>query len=581
MKRKPAKPQKRPKSDATFWRDGTTTNEHPYWGPAQAWWWKKAGWKKDGAAALCVLLAWGYVQHPAGTEWLLACTLSPAAGVYAVVCFRRLQGFRHYWTKVKPLAFALAAVLDQPVSAPRSWLHVPVNYAADPEAEVVIDVPGDFTGADRDMEDVTRAVAAKLAFPNPQVTPRLGGRAPCLVYRHQHPPPEGVSLADIRPRIDAVKPSVVVLGLAAKNEPVELDLDSEIPHVGVSMSTGLGKSEISKNMAAQLLFHGAIVMILDYKLVSHMWADGLPNVCYARTPAEIHEALMWLAWDEVDSDGNVIKPSELTRRKEVLLAARRNREKARFTRLFILAEERNATARVIRRHWRRMGGRGSPPALEALDETGETGRGVDVNIEYVAQRLSAKAAGSDGSRDAMENIGAIITKDPSEQTWKLLGGGHAQPPKSGHPGRYQLIRSSGVTEYQGVLYDRDPELSDAMARELAMAGTVGEPRWDMPFVNRGGLLVPAGAGQGPFARQEGSDQAFVVGQSHGSLPPGEGPARAVTLAEIVAAGLVVSIGAARKLPKRHGWRRVVDDPVHGHQYALTDVYKTLKSKGKR
>jgi len=411
--------------------------------------------------------------------------------------------------------------------------------------------------------------------------PRLGGRAPCLVYRHAIPPPEGVSLADIRPYIEAAKPSEVVLGLAAKAAKTGLDLDDETPHVGVSMSTGLGKSEIAKNVAAQVLYHGGIVMILDYKLVSHMWADGLPSVSYARTPAEIHEALMWLGWDECDGDGNVLKPSELTRRKQVILAATRNREQSNLTRLLIIAEERNATTRILKRHWRRIGGKGASPALEALDEGGETGRQVCVNVLHIAQRLSAKASGSDGSRDAMENISAIITKDPPEQTWKLLAGGHTQPPRSGHPGRYQEIRSQGVTEYQGVLYHRDKELSDAMARELAMAGTVAEPRFDMPFVHRGGLLVPAGMGQMGLARQGDSEQPFDLTPEPSVLTAGEGPARAVKLAEAVAAGLFVSIYAARKVAQRQGWEPVGGDRYTGFTYSVQDIYAYLRAKENR
>ena len=56
---------------------------------------------------------------------------------------------------------------------------------------------------------------------------------------------------------------------------------------------------------------------------------------------------------------------------------------------------------------------------------------------------------------------------------------------------------------------------------------------------------------------------------------------AVTLAEAVTAGLFVSKQAARKLPKRHGWKPVVEDEVGGHQYALTDIHAYLKSRGKR
>jgi hypothetical protein len=215
-----------------------------------------------------------------------------------------------------------------------------------------------------------------------------------------------------------------------------------------------------------------------------------------------------------------------------------------------------------------------------MDETGETGRFIGVNAMHAAQRLSAKASGADGSRDAMENIGAVITKDPDEQTWKLVGRGHTQPPKSGHKGRYQLIRDAGVTEFQGVLYHEDPEESDRIARALAMSGTVGVPPADMPFVWRV-TQVPAGIGQLEPARQGGPEQAFDLTHEPGVLTSGEGPARAVKLAEAVAAGLFVSIAAARKVAQRQGWEPVGGDRYTGFTYSVQDIYAYLRAKENR
>ena len=570
----------RRRSDATVFKDGTKDGTDPTHWSRSPWWPRLAMWKRAVIRDVAAAAGWALLIYRAAALRASAVILGAVLGCGIIRGIRWREEWHHYRTRVRPLAYALAGVLGQPVEKPRLWLAVPQDYATREDAEVVIDVPHGFTGSDRDMEDITRAVTAKLGFPNPEAEQKLRSHKPQLIYRHQQPPPPDVSLADIRPYIDAAKPSQIILGLAKKREVVDLDLDSETPMVAASMTTGDGKSEFAKNMAAQLLYHGAIVMILDYKLVSHMWAEQLPNVCYARTPAEIHRALMWLGWDECDAGGNVIVPSELTRRKQVHLAARRRGEESGLTRLFVLMEERNATGRILKRHWRRIGGKGASPALEALDETGETGRGVKVNKLDIAQRLSAKASGSDGSADARENIGAIFTKDATEATWKMLAAGHAQPPRSGHKGRYQMIQRRGVTDYQGVLYSKDPDESDAMARELAMAGTVAVPRWDMPFVNRGGLLVPAGMGQDDHARQEGPEQPVVIGQSQDALPSGAGPRTAVTLAEAVAAGLFVSIAAARKARHRQGWEPVAEDPVRGHQYALTDIYAYV-NKGKR
>jgi len=569
------------RSDATFWSDGTTTR-HAYWGPAQAWWWRRAGWKRALAKAPVIPAAYGMLFHRAVTERALAVATGAAGGLGLVRFFTWREQWGHDRAVVKPLACRLTALLDQPVRDRRSWLTVPPDYGTDDAAEIVIGVPEDFTAADRDMEDLTRAVTVSTGWMAPKAEPVLRSRHPRLVYTKSLPPPPAVSLEDIRPHIDAARPSEVILGLARKSEPARLDLDSETPMLGFSMSTGEGKSEAAKNVAAQVLYHGGILMILDYKLVSHMWADGLRNVCYARTPAEIQEALMWLAWDDYDDDGNVMRASELTRRKQVVLAARRAGQKPNpGPRLLVLAEERNATARAIRRFHRRMGGKGAPPALESLDETGETGRQVCVNKLDVAQRFSAKASGSDGSADARENIGAIVTKDPKEATWKMLAGGHAQPPRSGHKGRYQLITAPGVTEFQGVLYHKDPVESDRIARELAMAGTIGQVPHDMPFVYRGPLLVPAGMGQDARARQEGSEQGFVLGPEVGVLTAGEGPGRAVTLAEAVAAGVFVSIGAARKAAQRRGWEPAGGTRAGGWEYRVEDLYAYKREQEKR
>jgi hypothetical protein len=580
MKQK-QKPARRPKSDATFWRDGTYF-KRPYW-----WWGDEppkvpAGWKILARVLVLVMVAYGLAAHRTGTALLLAMVLGTAAGVYGVVLFRRLQDWGHDRTVVKPLAARVAGVLDQVVADRRSWLAVPQNYSTSDDAKIVVEVPPDFTAAERDMEDITRAVTVSTGWVAPNVAPELKSRHPRLVYTQRLLPPLSVGLPDILSYIEAAGPREMILGLEAGRDVTSINLDSEEPHFAFGGTTGSGKSEFGKNSAAQFLYHGGILIILDTKLVSHMWADGLPNVSYARTPDEIHDVMMWLSWDQYDASGVVVKPSELTRRKQVLLAARRGGVKPELgPPLLILAEERNATGRVLKRHWRRTGGRGGAPALEAIDETGETGRQLEVHVLHIAQRLSAKASSSDGSRDAMENIGAIVTKDPKEATWKLIADGYAQPPKSGHKGRYQLIRSDGVSEFQGVLYDQDPDRADAIARKLAMSGTVAVPRFDMPLVARGGLLVPAGIGPGGQACQEGSEQGFVLGQDAPVLSSGEGPARAVTLAAATAAGLFVSKQAARKAAQREEWEPVGGDKYSGYTYALTDLYEYQKAKGKR
>ena len=237
-----------------------------------------------------------------------------------IVVFRRWQEWGHYRHRVRPLAAALSPVIDQPEGKPRDWLDVPSDYAEDEEAEIVIAVPQDFTGADRDMEEITRAVSVKLGLIAPEFRKELESRHPRLIYKRSIPPPLSVDLRDIRAAIDAAGDREIVLGLAKKSAVVKLNLDTETPHSACSMGTGSGKSAVAMNMGAQMLYHGAVAMILDLQMISHMWARDLPNVCYADDIEKIHLALCWLGWDERDENGTIINESEITRRRRVGLA---------------------------------------------------------------------------------------------------------------------------------------------------------------------------------------------------------------------------------------------------------------------
>ena len=150
-----------------------------------------------------------------------------------------------------------------------------------------------------------------------------------MILAKSQPPPLSVTFSDIRKHILAADASQVILGLgpprAGLPDVISVNVNSETPHAAASMTTGDGKTMLAMNYAAQLAYRGALIVCLDYKWFSHMWLDGLPSVAYARTPEEIHEVLCWLGYDDRDSDGNIIRESELTRRKRVGLAPRNAR----------------------------------------------------------------------------------------------------------------------------------------------------------------------------------------------------------------------------------------------------------------
>jgi hypothetical protein len=440
--------------------------------------------------------------------------------------YRAVRWWAHRWRYERPTRRVLTRELEAP----------PPRLAIEPDrSRVRIWLPEDFGGSPREREAVERVVAVKVA---PEMEPdweSLRGAKPLVTFTKSEPPPPKVASRHILPAIEAAAEHVVILGIGKKDQVIDVSLDTESPHLGFCMTTGDGKSAAAANASVQILYHGGLVIMLDYKLMSHMWARGLPNVAYAGTPSELHAMLCWLANDDE-------RESELTRRKQVALASadiRGNVTADIGPRILVVAEELNVTQRILKSYWRKTGGKGPSPAAEALDEVLFTGRQLRVHALQIGQRLSAKATSGSGSADSRENLGAIVFSDPSDSTWRMLTDGHVKPPASGHKGRYQVVTRKQVREMQGALWDEED------CRAFATAGTVAIPRADMPFVTH---RVPAVVGQTAASAIEAPDQGKVV--QHEALPPLRDPGT-VTLKEAVEAGMWPTIHAARQAKQRH------------------------------
>jgi hypothetical protein len=542
--------QKRPKSDATFFRDGTYT-EHAYWGAAQAWWWRLAGWKKKAPWVLFVALTWAFATHPLATAWVLALIGGPAAGLGVVWAeMRRLQ-WKHYRTRVRPLHYALAPVLRlPPATRPQTYLTVPVDYATNLDAAIEIQLPQDFTGGDGEKTEISRAVDVKLGIEAPDAEWKLLGRQPHVKFTRSEPSPDRVPFSAIAGVVKDANPHEVIIGLGKKAQVIKVSVDNDSPHVGLTMTSGDGKSTIAKNVGAQMLYHGCIVMVLDCKLISHMWARGLPNVSYAGTPAEIEAAMVWLA-------------GEVARRNEVTLAGADVEGEVHADvgpRILVIAEELNATQDLLRAWWNdEMGRKGRSPGSKALDRVMFMGRQVHINVLQIGQRLSVRAS---GSGDARVNLGVLIFADPEPSTWKMLvGDRHLLPAASGHLGRLQVVTRKEVRETQGAY------LTGRQARDFALAGTIAVPRLDMPCVTRVSGVPP-----GKELALVGSDEPMSVGR------PTPGPPT-VTLREAVNAGLFPSVDAVRKRQQRdETFPRPVGSRNSAHLFDLNDLYAYLAAK---
>jgi hypothetical protein len=478
--------------------------------------------RRTGRVAVAVFLVLAWISWP---SWLaLAITVLALGGAAAWAGWRgwaRWAERKHHNTWVKPLHLVAAHQVGLPPAAdPRSWLSVEPD-----RSRVLAELPQGFNPGKDDKDRLVQTFVSKLGIESPEVRWMLAGPKPRLELLASVPPPPKVLLADVRARLDTIKPDELIWGIGKRSALVATSLSGDSPHIGLSMGSGAGKSVTARSLAAQMLYRGAVVLILDIKMISHQWARGLPNVAIARRPEEIHAALIWLA-------------VELERRNEEALRHadfEGNVHAALGPRILVICEEMNATVSRLRKYWRQIRAGDDParsPALDALDAVSFMGRQVLCNIIYIGQRLSVRASGGDG--DARENIGVIAFGRYSPSNWKMLAPDFPMPPKSMTPGRLQVVTDK-VAEVQCTYM---PALE---ARELALAGVVSGCPPEMPCAPR----VITGHAE-PVS---GPDHGAVPGTPPLAIPAGP---VLVTLKEAVDEGIVTRSLAALRIARHRG-----------------------------
>jgi hypothetical protein len=516
----------------------------------------RATFRVSGELAVVLALA-GLVAARTVTLVMLAFAAAFALLLAVAWAVDKLTSHAHNRDYVTPLERTVTAMIGEPPEV----LQIERDGSA--VQSVTLEWAREVEIGPPEQAMVLDAVTRRLSIEAPEEHWNVLGRKREVTFVRSTPPPDRVHAHEITGCVREAAEHEIVLGLGKKAQVMDVSLDTEIPHLGFCMASGDGKSTAAMNTSTQVLYHGGIVAILDYKLMSHMWARGLPNVAYAGTPEELHELLIWLAWDDDTRE------SELTRRKKVALASadiRGNVHANIGPRILVVAEELNSTQKKLKTYWRQIGGKGPSPAAEALEEIHFTGRQLRIHCLDIAQRLSARATSSGGSADSRENIGAILFSNPSASTWKMLADGHAQPPATDHKGRYQLYTRKTVRELQGVLWDEQE------ARDFALSGTVAVPRDDMPFTG-----VPAVVGHEAPALMQGPDLGFVVGHEPPEAPVVPG---AVTLREAAEAQMFPSVAAARKAVQRAALQPVGERGV-AHLFSVADLYACQPGRNQR
>jgi hypothetical protein len=510
------------RTDATWLRPSTKTL-HPI--PVVRWHHMPRLHRAGIRTAATLIALWvmiGLLAYRTAMLWVLFAAGLVAGAVGGWWGYHRARNWQHHRDYVKPLNDELPA-------------GVTVRELTRDRTRTVLALPPGFTG-EKEQKQIMQVAGAKLNLTG-QLEPawKLHGKHPEVTLTLVQPPPGYVSFADIRALADAAEEHEIVLGLGRKNVPGTVSVDSDSPHIGLSMGSGDGKSVTARNAACQLAHHGALIVVLDSKFVSQHWAAGLRNVAYARTPQEIHDLAVWLA-------------GEVDRRKQLALWHADVEGIVHANpgpRIVAILEELNVTQTELSAYWKDTGGKGRSPAVAALDKVSFIGRQVLVNLVYIGQRLSAKAT-SGGSGDARENLGVLLMSNPAASTWKMLvGDRHALPAATDTTGRLQVVTAKTVTEIQGAY------VTGAQARDYATSGDVAQPSADMPCV---GGLAPVGTRE--RAAQHVPDMAAITGTRPdlhvvADIPVRPQPPPRITISAAVAEGISgPTVDAVRKALQR-------------------------------
>ncbi len=406
-------------------------------------------------AVAAVGAGYAYSVASAGAMVRVAWWSWAAAAIAAVVAGWQLAGWARAWRHrrrwVRPLEVALRPQLGYPPNMPaRSWLVVP-GELAEAEGGVQVYLPAGFIGRPREREQLETTVRSKLALGDVNVAWRLVSRNHFVQFTARARPPARVLFreAAVRVVIERARASRPVIGLAAGGRPVGVDLDSESPHVAVSAGTGAGKSNTLRVVAAQLMHHGASLVILDLKRRSHRWAKGLEGVTYCREVAEIHRGLVELAAEAMD--------------RNVQADAYGDDTEPPWQRRVVVMEELNSTMEELTAYWRdELGERGVSPAVRAYRQILFMGRAVQVHLLTAAQLFTAQSAGGPAAR---AQYGTIVMSRFNQRAWKMLLPEITPVPKAGRqPGRGWVALGGEADETQIVF------MSEAECREWAASG---------------------------------------------------------------------------------------------------------------
>ncbi|GHG09947.1 hypothetical protein [Streptomyces hydrogenans] len=234
-----------------------------------------------------------------------------------------------------------------------------------------------------------------------------------------------------------------MLGVNGSGEPVTLDVTKDSPHMMMSAMSGAGKSVVARAIASQALVKGATVAFCDIKVISHLWANGLPGVnAYAE---EIHDVANILV-----SAGAIIR-----QRNKKIKAFPGDPMDALHDepRIIIVVEEINSTMEELREYERGLPSTGVYKPTRAFGDIMNMGRAAKVHVVAVGQYVDATVI----PKRWRESFGVKGLIKHSKDTWQMLAwqAGYPQPAPQ-HPGRGFVVNGERAVMTQ-FLYMTEEE----------------------------------------------------------------------------------------------------------------------------
>jgi hypothetical protein len=406
-----------------------------------------------------ISLVLGAVVAPAATVITLRVLTWMTLGAVGWVVHERARKYIQMKTELRPLAEAVANYLKDSryVHNPREWIQLPVDTR---DGTTTVYLPIDYSPSELQERTFSRLVGRRVGLLHPSFAFELEGERPRLEVRPAPAPRDLVDFADpsIRAMVERAREGQLFLGLGPRDVPYYLDLNVQAPHIGMSMSTNAGKSTTGRGLLMQHLHEGGIALILDPKMDSQLWARGLPNVRYADTPQEIHEALLWLS-DELDRRSNVTKAhADIRGDVDPALVG---------PRLMVVAEELNTLETDVAIYWRsirdpKAGDPIKPTSLAALGRALNMGRARRINAFMIAQELLVQSLGGPAAKT---NLSTRILGRANTPTWNKLAPeckrNGKYPRKSMHRGRVYVVTGDEALPVQTMKADEQDAIDYA------------------------------------------------------------------------------------------------------------------------